>query len=307
MYHLCFSTFIDRLLLNKNNNLPSRNVFAIDFLCVFNDFFFGYSETSIGYFMSRSRNVSKTVIKQLRSEKMTNHKKDLEEFVQDNLSGDKEAIRESILTLIKYSNNIHEEDKQNLINIIEKDDTYNFLKEVFYYVVERTTNIKEDLGVKNIEELESKIFSTDNNATLERLCLVAFDMESVNCMYLCMEKMTNNAHIERVVSYIIDYNFGGSSDIELFVNKLISKMTNNLYISKIMRRVISKNSLTRDSKVAFINSHIKQFKNDKYLFDILTFMIDNGYIDEVLSNKELLSNETYIKKLNYIIDKTKKL
>ena len=67
-------------------------------------------------------------------------------MLKKRLVEDSGKVKASIINLINNSENISKDDKDKLINIIDNDTTYNFLKEVFYFAVENTVNI--DLKLK---------------------------------------------------------------------------------------------------------------------------------------------------------------
>ena len=193
-------------MLNQNHrSYIGRTTFVREFLVCFEDSLGDYSKNVIGYLMSRSRNPSKILMKKLKVGKMENSTDNVNYFAKKRLVEDSGEVKTSIISLINNSENISKDDKDKLINIIDNDTTYNFLKEVFYFTVENTVNI--DLKIKTLEDLQKAIINTDNNAKLEKLCLVAFDMKNESAMNLCFEKMTNSVHISRVIEYVVENGF----------------------------------------------------------------------------------------------------
>ena len=146
MYHLCFATFMDMLMLNQNHrSYIGRTTFVREFLVCFEDSLGDYSKNVIGYLMSRSRNPSKILMKKLKVGKMENSTDNVNYFAKKRLVEDSGKVKASIINLINNSENISKDDKDKLINIIDNDTTYNFLKEVFYFAVENTVICKKPL------------------------------------------------------------------------------------------------------------------------------------------------------------------
>lgn len=306
MYHLCFATFMDMLMLNQNHrSYISRTTFVREFLVCFEDSLGDYSKNVIGYLMSRSRNPSKILMKKLKVGKMENSTDNVNYFAKKRLVEDSREVKASIISLINNSENISKDDKDKLINIIDNDTTYNFLKEVFYFTVENTVNI--DLKIKTLEDLQKAIINTDNNAKLEKLCLVAFDMKNESAMNLCFEKMTNSVHISRVIEYAVESGFHNDEIMQDFIDKMISKISNNVYLDRIFKIYLSKEEISNDDKIQFIDKHIRQITNNKYLFDILKFLYENNFKTQAIKYMSKLTNDTYTTRFQEFIgsiDKT---
>lgn len=306
MYHLCFATFMDMLMLNQNHRSHvGRVTFVNEFLAVFEVSLQGYSPNVIGYLLSRSRNPSKILMKKLKVGKMEDSTDALNYFVGKHLIKESDDVKSSMISLVKNSENISCKDKDKLIDIINNDITYNFLKEVFYFTIENTVNI--DLKIKTLEDLQKAIINTDNNAKLEKLCLVAFDMKNESAMNLCFEKMTNSVHISRVIEYAVESGFHNDEIMQDFIDKMISKISNNVYLDRIFKTYLSKEEISNDDKIQFIDRHIHQIANNKYLFDILKFLYENNFKTQAIKYMSKLTNDTYTTRFQEFIgsiDKT---
>lgn len=301
MIHLCFSEFIHTLFLNKNKDCGGEMRFALDFLSSIDpDIYLNQSETSIGYFVRRSREVSKSLCRSIEIRALHECTEAISEFAEYNLSGDLLKLKEDVRDLIRYSHNISRKEKERLVKSIDEHKDYAFLKDVLVFILKNTTNIKVDFKKMNVKKLRRAIIDTDNNAKLERLCLVALDMKEENLMHLCLEKMGNNVHISRLVQYLIDIEFDNDTSVEDIADRLVSRLDNNIYIEKVIRAYIAKKSFSREAKRLFLEKHISQLDNNKYLFSVLKFLWEEDFVDEVRKYGKLLTNETHIKKLDIL-------
>ena len=238
-------------------------------------------------------------MKKLKVGKMENSTDNVNYFAKKRLVEDSGEVKTSIISLINNSENISKDDKDKLINIIDNDTTYNFLKEVFYFTVENTVNI--DLKIKTLEDLQKAIINTDNNAKLEKLCLVAFDMKNESAMNLCFEKMTNSVHISRVIEYVVENGFHNDEIMQDFIDKMISKISNNVYLDKIFKIYLSKKEISNEDKIRFIDKHFHQMTNNKYMFDFLKFLYENNFKEQAIEYQSRLTNKTYIDKFKELI------
>ncbi|KXT68814.1 hypothetical protein SGODD07_02014 [Streptococcus gordonii] len=305
MYHLCFATFIEKLMLCQTGNGigVGRNQFALDFLGVFWEDIKGTynNENYMGYFMRRDRNLPGPLTQKLTSIRNEDHSYNMKNFIYENLCGDKEEIRKAILSLVENAQNISNEDKAMLTKIIKNEETYAFLKEVFYYVIDNTTNQKINIDKSNEEELQNTIIATEDNHQLERLCLIAFDMKNTRAMHLCFEKMTNAVHISRVIEYVVKNDFQDDESMKDFIDKMISKISNNVYLDRIFKIYLSTDGISYEDKIQFIDKHFHQISNNKYLFDVLVFLYKNNFKEKALEYKSTLTNKTYVGRFEELI------
>lgn len=299
MHYLCFSVLVDFLYFHKHRDCGGQRRFALDLLmAIAPDIGANQSEETMGYFLRRSREVSKSICRHIDIMSMKDCTIGISEFAEFNLSGDILAIKNELKDLIKHSRNIHKSDRTQLIDVIDKSRNYNFIKEILVFVLKNTTNMKSDFKRLSIDKLKKEIINTDNNAKLERLCLVALDMREENLVHLCLEKMGNNVHISRLVQYLIDLEFDNDKLVEDIADRLIFRLDNNVYIEKVIRAYIAKKSFSQEAKQLFLEKHISQLDNNKYLFSVLKFLWEEDFTDEVRKYGELLTNTTYIKRLD---------
>ena len=176
-----------------------------------------------------------------------------------------------------------------------------FLREIFIFIVENTSNIRFDKRIKTKKDLEKAIIMTEDNQKLERLCLVAYDMKEINLMYACIEKLSNAVHISNIITYIIEDNFSNDPSIKEFINALLDKMTNNIYIERILEAYFRNQTFTEEDKLEFIDKHIHQMTNNQYLYLFLEFLVKNNNTNLAIKHQEKLTNKTYYNKFKQLL------
>lgn len=154
---------------------------------------------------------------------------------------------------------------------------------------------------KQYKKMAEQALKTEDNIELTRLFKESLSTSNIASSEFITSSLTNNVYREKCIKYLLeDTKFKNSKPHQKLFHAIFSQITNNKHRENIFVCCLVQPYF--QDHLEELTDHLKEFDNQRHLFNVFTKMCDLGLQEEVKSHQLLFTNETYVKKVNALIE-----
>lgn len=221
-------------------------------------------------------------------------------FVDSRLRKNTTRLREDMTQLIHADDTLDEKTKDDLLRLSESVDLPQALATLFLFIVENTENHhdddKEKTGVSAVKDLSSQIEATESNVKLARLAKKAVDEQNTEALESCLKKMTNQVYVSKTLVMIAQQEgFLENPMLREIFHRCYAKIGNDRYRCKVLTECLQ-TGYYKENPRELLERHFHEFTNNVYIYEALMFLFEQGFREEAMVYKDVLSSRLYRKR-----------